>query len=69
MNEFTFPKTPAQAYREASNEATVYNAGVALRIIWEVTKPLVKWSLIVAALCFVGFLYLVYQLVLGTAKR
>jgi len=69
MNEFRFPKSPAQAYREASSEVIAFNTGVAIRIIWEVAKPVLKWSLIIAAACFVGFVYLLYQLVLGTAKR
>ena len=44
------PKTPAQAYRESTAEIVAYNAGVVLRIIWEVAKPIIGWVAVVLAL-------------------
>ena len=69
MTDFRFPKTPAQAYRETTAQVVAYNTGVVLRIIWEVSKPILKWTAIIALGAFVGFIYLIWQLVFGTMKR
>lgn len=63
------PKTPAQAYRETTADIVAYNVGIALRVIWEVAKPIMKWVAIIAVASFVWMIYLIWQLVFGTAKR
>ena len=69
MAEMKFPKSPAQAYREATADVTAYRVGVALRIIWEVAKPILRWTAIIAVLSFVGMLYLIWHLVFGTMRK
>ena len=69
MTEAKFPKTPAQAYREATADVVGYKVGVALRIIWEVAKPILKWTALFAVLSFVGGVYLIWQVLFGTMKR
>jgi hypothetical protein len=69
MQNMKFPKSPAQVYRETTAELAAYNVGVALRVIWEVTKPILKWTAIIAVLSFVWMLYLIWQLVFGTMKK
>jgi len=69
MTNIQFPKSPAQVYRETTAQVVAYNTGVVLRIIWEVSKPILKWTAIIALGAFVGFIYLIWQLVFGTIKR
>lgn len=69
MKNFKFPKTPVQAYRETAAEVVAYNAGVALRILWEVAKPILKWTAILAVLSFAWMIYLIWQLIFGTTKN
>jgi hypothetical protein len=69
MTNVTFPKTPAQVYRETTADIVAYNFGIALRVIWEVTKPIIKWTAIIAVLSFVGMIYLIWQLIFGTMKK
>jgi len=69
MSNMKLPKTPAQAYREATADVAAYRAGVALRIIWEVAKPILKWTAIIAVLSFVWMLYLIWHLVFGTMRK
>lgn len=64
-----FPKTPAQVHRETTADIVAYNVGIALRVIWEVAKPILKWTAIIAFLSFVGMIYLIWQLVIGTMKK
>ena len=69
MSNMKLPKTPAQAYREATSAVAAYNVGVTLRIIWEVAKPILKWTALLAVLSFVGIVYLIWQVLFGTMKR
>jgi len=69
MTNVKFPKTPAQAYREASADVVAYNVGIALRIVWEVAKPIIKWTAIIAVLSFVGMIYLIWKLLFATMDR
>ena len=68
MTEMKFPKTPAQAYREASADVVAYRVGVALRILWEVLKPVISWSLIVAGAMVLGVFYFFWKVILGSLK-
>ena len=69
MTKVKFPKTPAQVYRETTAGIVAYNAGLALRVTWEVSKPIIKWTGIIAVLSFAWTIHLLWQLVLGTMKR
>ena len=69
MTNIRFPKSPAQVYRETTAQVVAYNTGVVLRIIWEVSKPILKWAAVITASLVVGFIYLIWQLVFGTMKR
>ena len=61
-----FPKSPAQVYRETTADIVAYNVGTALRMIWEVTKPVLKWTAIISVLAFVWMIYLIWRLIFGT---
>lgn len=69
MTKMRFPKSPAQVYRETTADIVAYNIGIALRVIWEVTKPILKWTAIIAALSFIWTIYLIWQLLFGTMKK
>jgi len=58
------PKTPARAYREATAEVVAYRVGVVLKIIWEVTKPIVSWTLFIAGAMILGVLYFLVKVIL-----
>lgn len=62
-------KSPAQAYKDATSEVTAYKVGVALRIVWEVTKHLAKWAVLIAAAVAVGGAYFLWRLVFGTMNK
>lgn len=64
-----FPKTPAQVYRETTADIVAYNLGVALRVMWALAKPILKWTAIIVVLSFVWTLYLVWQLLFGTMRK
>ena len=64
-----FPKTPAQVYRETTADIVAYNVGLALRVLWEVSKPIIRWAAIIAVASFVWMIYLVWKLVFGTMSR
>ena len=68
MTEMKFPKTPAQAYREATAEVVAYKVGVALRIFWEVLKPLLSWSLIIAGAMVLGVFYFLWKVIFGSLR-
>ena len=68
MKKMKFPKTPAQVYRETTADIVAYNVGLALRVIWEVAKPVMKWAAIIAVLSFVWMIYLIWQLIFGSMK-
>ena len=63
-----FPKSPAQAYREATAEVVAYRVGVALRIFWEVLKPVISWSLIIAGAMVLGVFYFLCKVILGSLR-
>ena len=69
MTNMKFPKTPAQVYRETTADIVAYNVGLALRVLWEVSKPIIKWAAIIAVASFVGMIYLVWKLIFGTMSR
>lgn len=69
MTYRTLFKSPYQVYREAVSEVTAYKVGVILRIIWDVTMQILKWSAVIAAATAVGAIYFLWQLVFGTMKR
>lgn len=68
MTEVKFPKTPAQAYREASADHAAFKVGVALRIIWEVAKPVLSWPLWIAGALLLGALYFFFKLIIGSLR-
>ena len=68
MTEVRFPKSPAQAYREATAEVVAYRVGVALRIFWEVLKPVLSWSLIIAGAMVLGVFYFLWKVILGSLR-
>ena len=68
MNEMKLPKSPAQAYRETTSGVTAYNVGVVLRILWEVAKPLVTWSLVICGLMVAGVIYFLFKVLFGSLK-
>lgn len=69
MTKFALPVSPKQAYVEATTDLTAYKAGVVLRIVWEVTKQILKWSVVIAAAIVVGGIYFLWRLVFGTMNR
>lgn len=69
MKNMKFPKTPAQVYRETTADIVAYNVGVALRVIWKVTKPSLKWTAIIQVLSFVWLIYLIWQLIFGMMNK
>ena len=69
MTNMKFPKSPAQAYREVTADVVSYNVGLALRVIWEVAKPIMKWTVIISLLTLVGILYFFWQVLFGTMKK
>ena len=69
MSNLKLPKTPAQAYREVTADVAAYRVGVALRIIWEVTKPVMQWLILVVAGLIAGSVYFLWQIIFGTMKR
>ena len=56
MENKKLPRTPAQAYHEATADVVAYRVGVALRIIWEVTKPILSWTLTIIGAMILGAL-------------
>ena len=68
MTEVRFPKSPAQAYREATAEVVAYRVGVALRIFWEVLKPVLSWSLIIAGAMVLGVFYFLWKVIFGSLR-
>lgn len=68
MTEMKFPKTPAQAYREASADLAAFKVGVALRIIWEVAKPVLSWTLWIAGALLLGAVYFFFKLIIGSLR-
>ena len=69
MINIKFPKTPEQVQRETTAEIATHNVGLTLRVMWEVTKPILKWTVIIAILSFLWMLYLRWHLVFGTMKE
>lgn len=69
MRHVSTPKTPRVVYLEATSELNAYKAGVLLRIMWEVTKQILKWSAVIAAAIIVGGIYFLWRIVFGTMNR
>lgn len=59
MMKISTPKTPAQRWRELSVDDKGFRVGQALRVIWELTKPVLLWTMFVLA---VG-IWAVFQIV------
>lgn len=68
MTEMKFPKTPTQAYREATADVVAYKVGVALRIIWEVSKPILSWTLWIAGAMVLGVIYFFIKVIFGSLR-
>lgn len=68
MTNLKLPKTPAQAYREATAEVVAYKVGVALRIIWEVAKPILSWTLWIAGAMVLGAIYFFFKVFIGSLR-
>lgn len=49
MMKLEVPKTPAQRWREMSVDDKAFKVGQALRIIWELAKPVLLWTMFVLA--------------------
>lgn len=49
MMNLDMPKTPAQRWREMSVDDKVFGVGQALRVIWELTKPVLLWTIFILA--------------------
>ena len=49
MMKICTPKTPAQRWRELSVDDKAFRVGQALRVIWELTKPVLLWTMFVLA--------------------
>ena len=62
------PKSPAQVYRETTAEVVAYNFGVALRIIWEVAKPILGWILFLSAVMTLGAIYFMIKVIFGSMR-
>lgn len=43
------PKTPAQAWRDLAPDEKAYSIGQALRILWELAKPVLAWTAFILA--------------------
>lgn len=69
MTNIQFPQSPAQVYRETKAQVVAYNTGVVLRIIWEVSKPILKWALVISLGLLAATFYFIWQLVFGTMKK
>ena len=69
MTNIQFPKSPAHVYRETKAQVVAYNTGVVLRIIWEVSKPILKWALVISIGLLAATFYFIWQLVFGTMKK
>ena len=68
MTNLKLPKTPAQAYREATAEVVAYKVGVAIRIIWEVSKPLLAWAIWITGVMLLGAIYFFFKVILGNLR-
>ena len=47
MTNFRVPTTPAAAWRSLSAEEKAFKVGVISRVIWEITKPVLLWSMFI----------------------
>lgn len=47
MTNFRVPTTPAAAWRSLSAEEKAFRVGVISRAIWEITKPVLLWTLFI----------------------
>ena len=68
MTNMKFPKTPAQAYREATADVVAYKVGVALRIMWEVAKPILGWIVFLSAVMVLGAFYFMIKVIFGSLR-
>jgi len=66
MTNMKLPKTPAQAHREATADVVAYKVGVALRIIWEVAKPILGWIVFLSAVMVLGAFYFIIKVTFGS---
>lgn len=68
MTNMKLPKTPAQVYRETKAQVVAYNTGVVLRIIWEVSKPILGWVVFLSAVMVLGAFYFMIKVIFGSLR-
>lgn len=49
MENLRVPKTPAQAWRDLDLESKAIRAGQILRVVWELSKPVLFWTIFILA--------------------
>jgi hypothetical protein len=68
MTNIQFPQSPAQVYRETKAQVVAYNTGVVLRIIWEVSKPILGWVVFLSAVMVLGAFYFMIKVIFGSLR-
>ena len=68
MTNMQLPKTPAQAYREATADVVAYKVGVALRIMWELAKPILGWIVFLSAVMVLGAFYFMIKVIFDSLR-
>ena len=68
MTNIQFPQSPAQVYRETKAQVVAYNTGVVLRIIWEVSKPILGWVVFLSAVMVLGALYCMIKVIFDSLR-
>jgi len=68
MTNIQFPQSPAQVYRETKAQVVAYKVGVALRIIWEVSKPILGWVVFLSAVMVLGAFYFMIKVIFGSLR-
>ena len=68
MTNIQFPQSPAQVYRETKAKVVAYNTGVVLRIIWEVSKPILGWVVFLSAVMVLGAFYFMIKVIFGSLR-
>ena len=68
MTNMKLPKTPAQVYRETKAQVVAYNTGVVLRIIWEVSMPILGWVVFLSAVMVLGAFYFMIKVIFGSLR-
>ena len=61
MIKVDVPKTPAQVWRELDTHDKAFGVGLALRVIWELAKPVLLWSALILAMGVWAVTYAVFR--------